>query len=99
MQGNREMKDWFGTLVSKWARTDDGEGASQGSPPPTKTESVKSLNELRLKQLSEGWGAGQNVHPQGELAMHWTAPGKYDASLPAISSDSLTHLDQFLAQK
>ena len=94
------MKAWFETLISKWTKTDDAASLSQCGDTPSVRDSVKRLNESRLRQLSEGWIPDRDVPRQGQLIKHWTiGDGKYEAPLPTISSDSWSRLEDFLASR
>ncbi|PWT96505.1 MAG: hypothetical protein C5B53_09600 [Candidatus Melainabacteria bacterium] len=94
------MKAWFGSLISKWFNEDNGGSESQGYNAGSQSDSARRLNELRLRQVSEGWSPDRIAPRQGELIKHWTTgDGKYELPMPTISSDSWSRLEDFLASR
>jgi hypothetical protein len=58
------------------------------------------LNDSRLKQLSQGWIAVTPTQEQSKTIYHWTEKqAKYEAPLPAVSSDSWSRFEDFLVAR
>jgi hypothetical protein len=73
-------------------------GSAQAAQP--KNESLKRLNEMRLRQLSSGWGGLKPEAPKSAKVNDWVSrEPTYTPPMPTSAGDSFSRLDAFIASR
>jgi hypothetical protein len=91
------MKILFGTLLSECINAMGGRADDRCRNKRRRNDSLRRLNDTRLKDLSHGWVAARPNPDQGKMLSHWTTgEAKYEAPLPVVSSDSWNRFEEFL---